>query len=84
MGGFSTSGLAGRPPHPMRLDIDVTVDAAFYAAMIFAAAVEQHAAARRVPMSAERRQHSAAVTIFKHASFAVVARLIAACGMRGT
>ena len=46
MGGFSTSGLASRPPHPMRLEIDGLVDAAFDAAMIFAAAVEQHTPAR--------------------------------------
>jgi hypothetical protein len=31
----------------MRLDIDVTVDAAFHEAMVFAAAVEQHTPARR-------------------------------------
>ena len=46
LGGFSTSGLASRPPHPMRLENDSTVDAAVHAARIFAAAVEQHAPAR--------------------------------------
>ena len=48
LGGFSTSGLASRPPHPMRLDNDALVDASLHEAMIFAATIEQHTAARRV------------------------------------
>ena len=46
LGGFSTSGLASRPSHPMRLEIDGLVDAAVHEAMIFDAAVEQHSPAR--------------------------------------
>ena len=48
LGGFSTCGLASRPPHPMRLDNDALVDASLHAAMIFAATIEQPIAARRV------------------------------------
>ena len=44
---FSTSATRQPTTAPTRLKTDVTVDAAFYAAMISAAAVEQLAAARR-------------------------------------
>ena len=47
----------------MRLDIDVTVDAAFHEAMILAAAVEQHTRRHAVPTSAEQSCGSAMVTI---------------------
>ena len=43
---FSTSATRQPTTAPTRLETDVTVDAAVHAAMIFAAAVEQHAAAR--------------------------------------
>ena len=51
---FSTSGLAGRPSHPMRLEIDVLVDAAFHAAMIFAASLSSSTRRHAVPTCAEQ------------------------------
>ena len=59
----------------MRLDTDVLGDEILHAAVISAATVEQHMPARRADECAERLRGSAIVTIFKHASFAVVVRL---------